>query len=329
MVQRDTKSYPVVDASTEQGRSFRLLASLSPSRSSDWGDRDFIEAGKGRALYLTWDYGPSARDVKFLCPPSGSCSFSHGDLNIVVQRSTDGGHYWSSMMHVSGHYPASGADSAPLLVAPNGDVDLVYQSLRTNPQTYKLSPGHLRFSRSSDGGRTWYKPIMLGRHGGTTSTLEWWIDGAIAIYGAGDLYATWDTQGSHDVGWLSSSTNSGRTWSAPVQVTVASNRAVHIVPVASASDTGAVVGWLTDSSRRGYALYLRSYSISTGWLGRPMRISGPVYGKASIWPGDTFGISPLARTSLPGNEQRTAVSWGSTVSGTTGQIYATTAVLPA
>ena len=51
----------------------------------------------------------------------------------------------------------------------------------------------------------------------------WWIDGDLALDAGGDLYASWDTQNTapdgspYDVGWLSYSTNHGRTWSAPIQ----------------------------------------------------------------------------------------------------------------
>ena len=48
------------------------------------------------------------------------------------------------------------------------------------------------------------------------SLPEWWIDGALGIDAAGNLYATWDTQAaSGDIGWLAYSSNHGVTWSAP------------------------------------------------------------------------------------------------------------------
>ncbi len=61
--------------------------------------------------------------------------------------------------------------------------------------------------------------------------------------------------------------------------------------------------------RLGYAQYLRVFSISRGWLSGPRLVSRQ-YGNASIWPGDTFGISAWA-----GNGQSLVLSWGGAVGG--------------
>jgi len=79
----------------------------------------------------------------------------------------------------------------------------------------------------------------------------------------------------------------------------------------------AYVGWLSPSDRRGYALYLRSFSVASGWLGPQQRVSSK-FGLARIYPGDTFGLSILG-------SNRVTVSWGSAVSNKTAEIYATTA----
>jgi hypothetical protein len=64
------------------------------------------------------------------------------------------------------------------------------------------------------------------------SLSEWWIDDDIGIDAGGNLYATWDTQGTDaDIGWLSFSTNHGRTWSAPVQAPADQSNVPHIMAV--------------------------------------------------------------------------------------------------
>jgi len=73
------------------------------------------------------------------------------------------------------------------------------------------------------------------------------------------------------------------------------------------------VGWLSDftpsnpATQVGYAMYLRPYSITKGWLtAAPVRASGSIYGDISTWPGDTFGISALSPNQV-------VLSWGSGV----------------
>jgi hypothetical protein len=78
----------------------------------------------------------------------------------------------------------------------------------------------------------------------------------------------------------------------------------------------AYVGWLSTSNPLGYALYLRAFSITRGWLSGPVQVSTE-FGDTSVWPGDTFGISSLSANRL-------VLSWGSAVptSGKKSQIFA-------
>jgi hypothetical protein len=322
MVDRNGQYYPVVDASFDHGVKFPQVTSLIPPGQKNWGDRDFIAVGPDGSVYVTWDYGPTRNTITYVCASNGSCSFTTGELNIVIQKSTDGGRSFGPMVHVSPGYPTSGADSGPLVVQPNGTIDVLYQDYPTNPSTLALSPGKEYFSSSTDGGVTWSEPVEVGASAGTMSLQEWWIDGAIGIDSAGDLYATWDTQGSSsDTGWLSYSTDHGASWSTPIQVPADTDNVPHIVESAGGGSGIAYVGWLSDNQSAGYAQYLRTYEIGKGWLDAPAQISTQ-YGDPSVWPGDTFGISTMSPTQL-------ALSWGSATPSTS-EIYATTvnATLP-
>jgi hypothetical protein len=303
--------YPVVAASFDHGHTFPQVSALVPPVHKNWGDRDFIAVGPDGSVYVTWDYGPERTSVTYICPPGGSCAFATGDLNVVIQKSTDGGRTWGPIIPVSPGFPASGGDSAPIVVEPSGRIDVLYQGYHiTNPTTYTMTPAHSYFTSSTDGGQTWSSPVLVGAdHPELTMSLsEWWIDGSLGMDSAGNLYATWDTQGAHqDIGWLSFSTDHGVHWSPLVRVTPDVDNAAHIVEVAGGGPGVAYVGWLTNASPKGYAEYLREYSISSGWLTPPIRVSGSIYGALQVWPGDTFGIS-----AMPGN--RAAVSWGSAVS---------------
>ena len=233
------------------------------------------------------------------------------------------------MVHVTSGFPAGGADMAPLLVAPNGQVDLVYEQHKvTNRKDFSLGPAHLYFSDSTDGGAHWRKGILLGPASRTSSDAEWWIDGDLSIDSGGILYATWDTQGAEDVGWLTWSTDHGQRWSTPIRVTPDHDKAVHIVEVAGTSAGVADVGWLSDSSGRGFALYLRPFSIAKGWLAGITRPSAQLFGAEAVWPGDTFGIAtPVTPGAAPAT-QHVELTWGSSLHHGRGDIFATTATLP-
>jgi len=208
MLAKGGQWYPVVAASFDHGVTFPQVTSLVPPDAKNWGDRDFIAVGPDGVVYVTWDYGPNRTSITFICSSSGSCAFGTGDLNVVMQKSSDGGRTFGAMVHVSPGFPVSGGDSAPLVVEPSGRVDLLYQGYQvTNTTTYALNPAYSYFTSSIDGGNTWSTPLKVGPQVGTMSLAEWWIDGDIAMDAAGTLYATWDKQGTNsdgtanDIGW--------------------------------------------------------------------------------------------------------------------------------
>ena len=324
MLSRGGQYYPVVDASSNHGVTFTQSSSLIPPDPKNWGDRDFIAVGPDGTVYLTWDYGPERTSITYVCASNGSCAFATGDLNVVMQKSADGGRTWSRMSDISPGFPASGADSAPLVVEPDGRIDVFYQGYKvTNPVTYTLSPAYSYFTSSGDGGATWSAPVAVGPQAGTMSLAEWWIDGDLGIDAAGNLYATWDTQGTNpdgsanDIGWLSFSTDHGERWSAPVQGPADRLNVPHIMEVTGGGSGTAYVTWLSDSNPAGYALFLRAFSVTRGWLSGPAQISAD-YGSSAVWPGDTTGLSVLSPTDI-------VASWGSDYTGVSGnqdEIYA-------
>jgi len=310
MTSHSSQWYPVVAASFDHGKTFPQVTQLVPPDPKNWGDRPFITVGPDGAVYVTWDYGPERSSVTYLCAASGSCGFATGDVNVVLQKSTDQAKTFGSMVHVSPGFPASGGDLAPLVVEPNGAIDLLYQGYGiSDPVTYAMTPAYEYFTRSTDGGATWSTPLKVGASAGTMSLDEWWIDTSIGLDASGNLYAAWDTQGTNadgspsDTGWLAYSTDHGRSWSAAIQATPDSFAVPHIMEVEGGPAGTAYVGVLTDSDPRGYAMYLRTFSIKGGWQSAPYQVSDE-FGNPDVWPGDTFGISLLGPNDV-------MLSWGS------------------
>jgi hypothetical protein len=309
MMLQGGQNYPVVDASTDHGATFPQVTPLVPSDPLNWGDSPNIAVGPDGTVYVTWGFGPQGSSVVWRCSPVGSCSYTAGDLNVVLQTSTDGGKTFGPIIPISPGYPDSGADNAPIVVDPAGHLDVLYQDYPTIGKKHILRPAVNYFTTSDDGGTTWSAPVAVGAAVGTMSTTEWWNQPSIGIDAGGNLYASWDTQGKvdgeghTDTGWLSYSVNGGVTWSQPVQGPSDQKNVPHIMEVTGGPSGEAYVAWLSDSDPLGYALYLRSFSIADGWLDAPQQVS-QVFGSRTIWPGDTFGLSTFG----PG---QIMTSWGS------------------
>jgi len=315
---------PTVAVSHDHGKSFDRVSPLPvPSPTTppgNWGDREFIAVGPNGTVYVTWDYGPRLDEVRDFCPPSGSCAFSAGDFNAVLQKSSNGGATWTMPTAISPRFPLGGVYAAPIVAEPNGALDVLYWQHPTDPQTLKVSRGLQYFTRSTNGGSTWSTPLVVGRRAGTISLLVWWIDGDLARDPAGNLYAAWDTQrGSRDTGWLAWSTNSGKRWSAPLRV--AGSKTMHLTQVAAVGPRDVYVAWQTPVAKKGYATFLRRLAVGKGWTGPAKRIS-PRYGNRKVWPGDTFGLTTRGGSAV--------VSWGSAVGKRkTSDIWSTVVTLPA
>jgi BNR/Asp-box repeat len=319
----DTYICPVVDVSEDHGLTFQEQAVLPVPLSSDpngpYGDNDFLAVAPNGTLYITWNYGPSASQVRYACGRWG-CSFAAGDFNGVIQRSTDGGKTWSTVHPISPRYPYGGVVGVRILVQPNGTLDALYLSFPTAPTTHDLGPGREYFTRSSNSGRTWSAPRTVGARAGTISPSESWIDENLSIDSAGNLYATWATQhASTDVAWLSYSRDGGRVWSSPFRV--AAGSAADVVASTGVGTGIADVAWQTPSSSLGDATFVRPFSIRYGWLlPEPDRVSSSL-GNAPNWPGNTFGIVALPDAMTTSRGLPVTIEWDSATGASPSQVY--------
>jgi hypothetical protein len=309
--------FPVVDVSTNDGKSFRGLAPLPvpPATKAGiaYGDVDSINVARNGTIYVVWGYGPKGSEVKLDCPAGASCAYLAGDFNLVVQRSTNGGKSWSTVDEVTPGFPIGGAVSSSFVVQPDGTLDLLYNHFPTNATTFALSPATEYFTRSSNGGKSWSTPVAIGSSAGKESPHEWWIEGDLAADAHGDLLATWDTQtATKDVGWLSASTNGGSSWSSPVRVTpvetTSSAGAGEVLMEATTVGSGLFdLVWQTKSSK-GYATFARTYSLTQGFRSSAHEVS-TVDGSPHVWPGDRVAV-----TEVPGAKVAALpafIAWGS------------------
>ena len=307
MVYQHDYDHPVVAASFNHGASFGQVVDVIPQVKQDWGDRDYLAVAPDGTVYLTWDYGQSLATRL---------------ANIVIQKSTDDGKTWSPVTPVSPGFPDRGGGVGGLiLVEPSGRVDVLFWVLDGAVPKPVLPGGHIYFTASADHGQSWSRPVAIRPGAGKIDSMVTWIDGNLGRDAAGNLYATWDTQGPDgDIGWLSFSTDHGHTWSDAFRATTDHDNAEHIMAVIGGRAGVAYVGWLADNAPQGFAQYLRPFAIGHGWVCGPAQVSTG-FGASAVWPGDTIGISALPQTQ--GGKTVIMLSWGSAVDGTTSQIWAT------
>jgi hypothetical protein len=324
IVSKSSQYFPVVAKSVDHGATFKQVTSLTPPQNRNWGDRPFIAVNPSNPndVYVTWDYGPSRSSISYLCAAGGSCAFKSGDLNVVIQRSTDGGRTFGPIIPINPGYPGGGGDAAQIEVEPSsGRLDVLYQGYQVLDSSYNLGPAIEYFTASTDHGANWSTPVPVGASVGTMSLAEWWINGSLAMDPAGGLYATWDTQGtSTDQDWLSFSTDHGASWSAPTRVTNDANNAPHIVQVTAGASGTAYAGVLTSASG-GYLLTIRPFSTATGNFTAGTQTVSPYPGAIGVWPGDTFGLSTMS----VGASTKLVLGWGSAILGAKkSSVFATT-----
>ncbi|HVL05573.1 MAG TPA: hypothetical protein VM388_06270 [Acidimicrobiales bacterium] len=141
--------------------------------------------------------------------------FDFGDLDVILQRSVDGGVTWSPPLRVNDDPMRNGVRqlTPDISIAPNGRVDIVWFDTRTNlPSPIIPRPagqGDIYYASSSDGGRTFsgnrrisdrsinLDDGTLGRNG----TYTWWGPDSVPLGNDAVLFAWGDARyGNVDTG---------------------------------------------------------------------------------------------------------------------------------
>lgn len=294
---------PVVSISYNHGISFDGYHNVSTPNYSGFGDRDYIAVSPQGTIYVTWNYAPYYYMIGIESVPGSSGFYSSGDFNIVFSSSNNGGDTWSTPVNLTPGYPYAGGVEAPLLVQPDGQIDVVFTNYNTS-QYHVLGYGYEYFTYSTDGGVTWSHPVLLGGYTYTLSNMNWWIDPTISYGGHGTIYIAFDYQHlSMDVPVIVYSHNNGHTWSSPVVLSNPVPYEPHIeVTVAAASDHIAYVTWMSHTNYSGWSIYLSKFNAWNNRVSPPIPVSQS-FGMVNTWGGDTNGLSYLGHNSLE-------VSWG-------------------
>lgn len=325
MVNNGTGGTPAVAWSWDHGATFAGWALVTPPNATSFRDRDFLAVAPNGTVDVTWDDSPVSWMDALGCAAGGSCYFLAGDYNVVIASSADGGRNWSAPVPIDPLYPNGGSVAAPIVVEPNGTIDVLFESFNVSGTSHTLGAGYNYFTRSTDGGTSWSTPVRVANLSFRNTT--WWIDGDLARDAGGLLYATFDSQsGSADTAWVVVSSDGGATWGAPVRVNPDAGTAVHaLVSVAGATNGTAYVAWMANNSSGGWNAYVSPLTVrSNGSAWGPITTVSAQAGLPGYWIGDTLGVSYLG-----GNASAVSWTYGVTLNGTNNsEVYAAVIGVP-
>ncbi len=172
--------------SQDEGQTWTIADGTSPADYHRSGDVSITYDNRGRAFlcYIAFD-------------KLGTTNYwAHGATRngIFVRRSVDGGKTWESAPHaVIAHSSDPGIpfEDKPYIVADNTHSRFA-GNLYVGWTKFSLEKSIILFSRSTDGGNTWSKPIEISSHEGLPRDETGAVEGFTAAVGAdGTVYAVW------------------------------------------------------------------------------------------------------------------------------------------
>jgi hypothetical protein len=226
--------------STDGGKTFSKPVKLSQDfvNNSTTIDSEFPSiASSPSALYTVWQEN------------------STGFFDILLRKSTDGGKTFSKPVNLSNN---SGSSAFPRVAVYGNSPYVVWQDNVTGNFEILLR-------KSTDGGKTFSKPVNLSKNSGISS------DPAIFIYEK-NVYLVWDddSPGNADILFTKSS-DGGKTFGKPLNLS--NNIRGSFDPVLAISKNDIYVAWDDDSPGNADILFTKSTDRGNSFSIKPINLS--------------------------------------------------------
>lgn len=220
--------------STDGGTNFGMPVNISKNIGSSSSPQIAVS---GNGVYVVWQ----AKDT--------------GKYQILFAKSTDGGATFGTPVNISNN---SGASTFPKVLVSGNNIYVVWAFTVTNKDYDVL------FSKSTDGGATFTTPINLSNTVGDTGLPQ-------MIMSGNNIYITWENDGSGNFDiFVAKSTDSGNTFSAPVNVS--NNPKSSGAPQIIASGNDVYVIWM-DNDPGNYDIFVAKSTDNASTFGTPVNVS--------------------------------------------------------
>ena len=251
-----TVSAVLVSKSTDGGDTWSEPTTLARNVSAfpegpGFNDKESITADPTNAnnVYAVWDRSRFPSDQAGITPQMNAASI-RGD--IIFSRTTDGGQSWSAPRDILGLNQNEFTIGNQIAVLPDGTLVDIFEDLNGSGRQRSPNQFHQSVIRSTDHGVTWSKVIDISTARSVAvrdpDTGAFVRSGAglpdIAVAPNGTLYAVWSdgrfSGFTHDDVALSSSTDSGLHWSAPIKVNASPAGIAAFTPAVDVASDGTV-----------------------------------------------------------------------------------------
>ncbi len=196
-----------ISYSLDAGRHWQAASGIAPLNYRVSGDVSVTYDNHGHAIlcYIAFDKLGTANYWAHNATRNG----------IFVRRSLDGGQTWEADHIPVAEQPTQPGipfEDKPYIVADEGDGPYA-GNLYVGWTRWTIEDSQMLFSHSTDGGKTWSKPIEIDRHPGLPRDDNGANEGFAGVVGPdGTLYAVW-ADGDHIL--LTTSHDGGATFDAP------------------------------------------------------------------------------------------------------------------
>jgi len=262
------------------------VARISDVEVVQFGDKPRIVAGSGNTVYALWADNRT------------------GDMELYLDRSTDGGATWGTDVLVNSGGIASAQDSPSLAVLSDGSLLAAWRDDRSRAAT-----GYDLFvAKSANGGAAWSAPVRV-----TNDSRV--LDQHDPVLAAGGSSATHILWRQFDAGKLNLfyafTGDGGLTWSPPTALDPAGSGIEHGSPAAVADASGHVyAAW--EDRRSGYRIFAShsQHYVNGGTYTSLVRDTGGVtHWGALSWTAATPSGTTLALQIRSGNTPTPDATW--------------------